>query len=123
MDAVHLLLLDKNHPPSSLRNEVDVGGNVGPFLVSGVVNRPIFSIFFLLGDQYPQVEVLQSTCKNLGCRLFPRALAIDFVEAEASELEKQLLQEEEKHFGPWGISMESLGDCGVRCPVVIEVIS
>ena len=42
VDAVHLLLLDKNHPPSSLRNEVDVGGNVRPFQVLSVVIRPVF---------------------------------------------------------------------------------
>ena len=53
VDAVHLLLLDKNHPPSSLRNEVDVGGNVGPFLVSGVVNRPIFPYFSCLVTNTP----------------------------------------------------------------------
>lgn len=60
--------------------------------------------------------MLQSTCKNLGCRLFPRALAIDFVEAEASELEKQLLQEEEKHFGPWAYPWNPsvIAECGAR---------
>ena len=60
--------------------------------------------------------MLQSTCKNLGCRLLPRALAIDFVEAEASELEKQLLQEEEKHFGPWAYPWNPsvIAECGAR---------
>ena len=82
-DGVHLLLLDKNHPPSGLRNEL---------------------------------ELLQSSCRKLGCHLLPRALAIDFVEASTSELEAELLKEEEKHFGPWAYPWNPtvIAECGAR---------
>lgn len=83
-EKVHLLLLDKNHPPSGLRNEVDV---------------------------------LQSACKTFRCGLIPKALAIDFVDAGAtSDLENELLKEEEKHFGPWAYPWNPnvMAECGAR---------
>eukprot|EP00438_Fugacium_kawagutii_P000670 Skav222322 [mRNA] locus=scaffold1249:253775:257191:+ [translate_table: standard] len=81
---VHLLLLDKNHPPSSLRNEV---------------------------------EVLRASAKSSGCHLLPKVLAIDFADAESiSEVEMELLKEEENFFGPWAYPWNPnvIAECGAR---------
>ena len=81
-EKLHLLLLDKNHPPSALHREA---------------------------------QTLQALAAKVGCHLCLKALAIE-ADSEATALPSNLLQEEEKHFGPWAYpwSPGVLAECASR---------
>ncbi|CAE7883709.1 unnamed protein product, partial [Symbiodinium necroappetens] len=82
-EKLHLLLLDKNHPPSALRREA---------------------------------QVLQELSTKVGCRLCLKALAIQPSAEQSSAVSSDLLEEEEKHFGPWAYpwSPTILAECASR---------
>eukprot|EP00439_Symbiodinium_sp_Y106_P022885 s4688_g2.t2 len=82
-EKLHLLLLDKNHPPSALRREA---------------------------------QVLQELSTKVGCRLCLKALAIQPTAEQPSAISSGLVEEEEKHFGPWAYpwSPTVLAECASR---------